>query len=373
MLAQSLYDFLEKNDINFYTGVPDSLLKDFCFYVSRISRNNNHIIASNEGTAMAIAAGYNLATNKIPVVYLQNSGLGNLINPLLSLTDKRVYSIPMIVIVGWRGEPKTKDEPQHQTQGLITESLITTLKKQFKILDGNEISDLKKVKECILIAKKIKEPVFLIVKKNTFEKTTISENLHSSLMSREKAIEIVTDCFKKNFKIVSTTGMISRELYEVRKKQKKILSNDFLTVGSMGHASQISLGLALKSKKKVICLDGDGSFIMHMGGISTVGNLKLKNFIHIVLNNYAHDSVGGQETSSKTTNLAKVAVACGYKKVFSRIKSEKILKKKIKLLSKMNGPIFLEIIVKKGSRKNLGRPKETPLENKEIFIKNIKK
>ncbi len=373
MLPQSLYNFLKKNDIDFYSGVPDSLLKDFCFYVSHKSKKSNHVIAANEGSAMAIAAGYSLATNKIPVVYLQNSGLGNLVNPLLSLTDKKVYSIPMLVIVGWRGEPGIKDEPQHQAQGLITKELILTLKKKYRILNGNQKSDLKKVKECIKTAKKVKEPVFLLVKKNTFEKFKISKKQNSLLMSREKAIEIILNGLKKNYKIVSTTGMISRELYEIRKRQNQKLFNDFLTVGSMGHASQISLGLALKSKKKVICLDGDGSFIMHMGGTSTIGNSKLKNLVHIVLNNYAHDSVGGQETSSKTTNLSKIALACSYKKVFSQVKDEATLRKKIALLNKSHGPVFLEVIVKKGFRKSLGRPKETPIKNKQIFIKNIKK
>ena len=171
--------------------------------------------------------------------------------------------------------------------------------------------------------KKTQEPFFLIVKKNTFNKYKINKKIDSSLMIREEAIEIIINNFKKNYKIISTTGMISRELYEIRKKHNQKLQNDFLTVGSMGHASQIALGVALKSKKKIICLDGDGSFIMHMGGISTIGSLKLKNFIHIVINNYAHDSVGGQETSSVTSNLSKIALACSYNKVFPNINDKK--------------------------------------------------
>ncbi len=371
MLPQNLYKFLKKNNIDFYTGVPDSLLKDFCFCVSEKSKKENHIIAANEGSAMAIATGYNLATKKIPVVYLQNSGLGNLINPLLSLADKKVYSIPMLVIVGWRGQPGTKDEPQHKTQGLITKKLISVLNKKYKIIDGNQKLDFKKIKSAILTIKKTQEPCFLIVKKNTFEKYKKYIKKDSHLMSRERAIEIIIKNFKKNYKIISTTGMISRELYEIRKKQNQKLKNDFLTVGSMGHASQIALGVAIKSKKKIICLDGDGSFIMHMGGISTIGSLNLKNFIHIVLNNYAHDSVGGQETSSVTSNLSEIALACSYNKVFSNINDEKKLENTLKLINKFNGPILMEIIVKKGSRKNLGRPKESPIQNKKIFVKNI--
>jgi len=373
MLPQNLYNFLKKNNIDFYTGVPDSLLKDFCFYVSDKSKKGNHIVAANEGSAMAIATGYNLVTKKIPVVYLQNSGLGNLINPLLSLTDKKVYSIPILVIVGWRGQPGEKDEPQHQTQGLITKKLISVLNKKYKIIDGNQKSDFKKIKSAILTIKKTQEPFFLIVKKNTFNKYKINKKIDSSLMIREEAIEIIINNFKKNYKIISTTGMISRELYEIRKKHNQKLQNDFLTVGSMGHASQIALGVALKSKKKIICLDGDGSFIMHMGGISTIGSLKLKNFIHIVINNYAHDSVGGQETSSVTSNLSKIALACSYNKVFPNINDKKKLNNALKLIRKTNGPILMEVIVKKGSRKNLGRPRETPIQNKKIFIKNINK
>lgn len=372
LLPERLFNFLKKNGIEFYTGVPDSLLKEFCFYVTKKTKKKKHIIAANEGSAIGIATGYNLATNKIPLVYLQNSGLGNLINPLVSLADKKVYSIPMIIMVGWRGEPGIKDEPQHKTQGLITEKLITTLKKKFKILNGNQKLDLKKVKKAIEIAKKRSEPVFLLVKKNSFEKTDFIESKDHSILERERAIELILKIFDRNYKIISTTGKISRELYEIRRKNKHKLDNDFLTVGSMGHASQIALGIAIHSKKKIVCLDGDGSFIMHMGGASTIGNLKLKNFIHIILNNFAHDSVGGQETSSTSTNFGKIANACSYKKIFSNIKNEKNLEKKLKEMIKSEGPVFMEIIVKKGSRSNLGRPKESPLENKELFVKNIK-
>lgn len=373
LLPERLFNFLKKNKIEFYTGVPDSLLKDFCFYITKKSKKKNHIIAANEGSAISIATGYNLATKKIPLVYLQNSGLGNLINPLVSLTDKNVYSIPMLLMVGWRGEPGTKDEPQHKTQGLITKRLITALNKKYKILNGNEKSDLKKIKSAIEIVKKRNEPVFLLVKKNSFGKTNFIKKKDYSTLEREKAIELIVKIFRKNYKIISTTGKTSRELYEIRKKKKQSIIHDFLTVGSMGHASQIALGIALYTKKKIVCLDGDGSFIMHMGGISTIGNLKLKNFIHIVLNNFAHDSVGGQETTSNTTNFSKIAKACSYKKIFSNIKDENSLKKKLIQAIKSQGPVFMEIIVKKGSRSNLGRPKESPLKNKELFIKNIKK
>tara|TARA_B110000238_G_scaffold144479_1_gene155829 strand:+ start:609 stop:1736 length:1128 start_codon:yes stop_codon:yes gene_type:complete len=375
MVSPSVFfNFLKKSGINFYVGVPDSLLKNFCYYVSKKLSSKSHIISANEGSAIAIASGYNIATGKIPLVYLQNSGLGNAVNPILSLADKKVYSIPMLVMVGWRGQPGIKDEPQHQTQGDVTLNLIKSLKKKFKILNGNEKEDLKKTSQALKLAKKNQEPVFLIVKKNTFKKITNTKKDKSQLLSRERAIYLVTEIFKKNFKIVATTGMISRELYEIRREKNDNNHNDFLTVGSMGHASQIALGICLNSKKKIICLDGDGAFLMHMGGISTIGNLRLKNFIHIILNNESHDSVGGQPTSASSTSLTKVAMACGYKNIIGPLKTEKDVLKNLKLsINYSTGPSFIEIMVKNGSRNNLGRPKEKPINNKNSFYKNLKK
>ena len=368
------FNFLKKKGISFYVGVPDSLLKNFCHYVSNKVSKKNHIISANEGSAIAIASGYNIATRKIPLVYLQNSGLGNTINPILSLSDKKVYSLPMLIMVGWRGQPGIKDEPQHISQGSCTISLIKSLKKKYKILNGNFKSDLLKTNSALKIAKKNQEPVFLIVKKNTFEKIIEPKKDQSNLISREEAIDLITSVFKKNIKIISSTGMISRELYEIRKKQNDKSFNDFLTVGSMGHASQIALGISLNSKKKIICLDGDGAFLMHMGGVSTIGDLKIKNYLHIVLNNFSHDSVGGQPTSAKTTSLSNIAKACGYKNIIGPLKSKtQIIKKLNYMLKKKTGPSFVEILVKKGFRKNLGRPKEKPIENKNNFFKNLKK
>jgi phosphonopyruvate decarboxylase len=374
MLSPSVFfNFLKKNGINFYVGVPDSLLKNFCYYVSKKLSNKQHIISANEGSAIAIASGHNISTGKIPFVYLQNSGLGNAVNPILSLADKKVYSIPMLVMVGWRGQPGIKDEPQHQTQGHITIDLIKSLKKKFKILDGNEKEDLKKTSQALKLAKKNLEPVFLLVKKNTFKKITNPKKNKSQLLSRENAIYLVSEIFKKNFKIIATTGMISRELYEIRKNKNENNYNDFLTVGSMGHASQIALGICLNVKKKIICLDGDGAFLMHMGGVSTIGNLGLKNFIHIVLNNESHDSVGGQPTSASSTSLTKVAKACGYKNIIGPLKTQRNILKNLKLsLKYKTGPSFIEIKVKNGSRNNLGRPKEKPINNKKLFYNNLK-
>ena len=277
---------LNNNGINFFVGVPDSLLKNFIDFIYKKSKPKNNIIAANEGTAVAIAAGYNISSKKIPFVYLQNSGLGNLINPLLSLTDKKVYKIPMIIMVGWRGEPNKVDEPQHLTQGKTTLDLIKAAKKKVQILDGNEKRDIGKLLKAIKITKQEKEPTFLLVKKNTFNQTLGKINKTKTntktLISREIIIKEIIKNLKKNYKIISTTGMISRELYEIRKNNNQKNFNDFLVVGSMGHASQIALGMSLNTKKKIICLDGDGAMLMHLGGMTSIGSLNLKNFIHIV-------------------------------------------------------------------------------------------
>lgn len=369
--SNRLYKILRKNGINFFTGVPDSLLKNFCYFISKNVSKNNHIISANEGTSLSLAAGYHLATNKIPFVYLQNSGIGNLINPLLSLSDKNVYSIPMIIMVGWRGEPKNKDEPQHMTQGKITISMIKTLKKKFKIINGSK-DDYSKIENLIKITKKEKQPVFIVVKKNTFEKYNFDKKIDKKLITREQAIENLIDNLDDSFRIVSSTGMISRELYEVRKKKNEKKCKDFLTVGSMGHSSQIALGIALNSNKKIICLDGDGSFLMHMGGISTIGSIKLNNFYHIMLNNKVHESVGGQPTTANTTDFCAIAKACGYKKIYGPLRSKKQIQKIFKSIKKIKKtPVFIEIQVNSFARKDVGRPKEKPIDNKLRFMKDL--
>jgi phosphonopyruvate decarboxylase len=369
--SKKFYEILKSNNINFYTGVPDSLLKDFCYFISKNISKNNHIITANEGTALSLATGYHLATNKIPFVYLQNSGIGNLINPLLSLTDKNVYSIPMLIMVGWRGEPNKKDEPQHMTQGKITIDLIKTLKKKYRIIDGKK-NDYLKIKNLIKISKKENQPVFLVVKKNTFEKYNNTKKIDKKLITREQAIKILIDNLNDNFRIISSTGMISRELYEARKIKIEKKCKDFLTVGSMGHSSQIALGIALKSKKKIVCLDGDGAFLMHMGGASTIGSIKLNNFFHIMLNNKVHESVGGQPTTANTTNFCEIAKACGYKKIYGPLKSKEQIQKMFKSLNKIKKtPVFIEIQVNSFARKDVGRPKEKPVDNKLRFIKDL--
>ena len=358
--------------ISFFTGVPDSLLKSFCAYASDELSSDEHIIAANEGSSIAIASGHYLATTKPSLVYMQNSGIGNAVNPLLSLASPEVYSIPMIVMIGWRGEPDRKDEPQHMLQGQIMPQFLNSMNIPWFELSPKTKDSGKVIQEAIAGMTKSSCPVVILVKKNTFEDYN-SKNLTPSLnlLSREVAIQILAKNLNSNDLIVSTTGMASRELYEYRQSSGGILGEDFLTVGSMGHASSIAAGIALgRPEKKVICIDGDGALLMHMGAVGVIGQSNLPNFIHIVLNNGAHDSVGGQPTVGLDINLPKIAKACGYK-VTSSVSEERDIIDELLRMNGEKGPSFLEVIIGKGSRPNLGRPISTPLENKQSFMKKV--
>lgn len=362
------FEYLKKIDINFYTGVPDSLLKDFCGFISQNVNYKNHVITANEGSAIALATGYHLATEKVPFVYMQNSGIGNAINPLLSLCSKEVYGIPMLIMIGWRGEPGVKDEPQHLKQGRIQEALLKALEIPYEILSS---SDSKSFNEKIDRLKKItvseNSPVVLLVKKNTFKEYKYpSENYVNSRFNRESVLKTILKSIPYNSVVISTTGKTSREIYELRKELNHSHEHDFLTVGSMGHASHIALGISkFISDKTVICIDGDGSAIMHMGAFTNNGNTTSSNFKHILLNNGAHESVGGQPTMGSKINFCKIAKACNYKNVKL---SNSFCKDDVDWLIESKGPSFLEVPIILGSRDNLGRPKEKPFENKVSFM-----
>ena len=359
--------------INFFTGVPDSLLKNFCYLLEN-NKKIKHIIASNEGSAISLAIGSYLATKKLGVVYMQNSGLGNAINPLVSLSDPMVYGIPMILVIGWRGETingkQVKDEPQHKKQGLITLGMLKNLGIPFKILNKNSKNLNQKITLLKKQSYKRSGPVALIIRKNTFTKMRErSIKIDNRLCGREEVINLILDIIPKKTKIVSTTGMISRELYEQRKKKKENHFNDFLCVGGMGHASQIACGLSLQKKKhKIVCLDGDGSVIMHMGALAI--NSKYSNLKHIILNNKSHDSVGGQPTIAENLDLRKIGKICGYKNsllIDSKINVKKILSKEIKKKTSS----LIVINCNKGHRNNLGRPKDDILLRKKKFMDGI--
>jgi len=367
--CKEFYNLLKESNIEFFTGVPDSLLKDFLSYIDDHSSDEHHIIAANEGGAVALASGYFLATKKYGLVYMQNSGLGNAINPLLSLNDPLVYSIPVLLFIGWRGEPGVKDEPQHIKQGKITENLLKTMDIPYSILPDN----IDKARKVILTANKYlvnnSAPYALLVKKGTFKSYQSSHQKASDYpLSREDAIKTIIDNIGHEDIIVSTTGKTSREVYEYRQATHNSGQQDFLTIGSMGHASQIALSIARsKPQRKVFCLDGDGSLLMHMGSLAIIGSLKLNNFHHIVLNNGCHDSVGGQPTVGTTLDFAKVAQACGYHNT-CRAQTNDEIKKFLSQIQKNQVSSFLEIKLNKDARKDIGRPKTSPVENKKQFM-----
>ena len=359
---------LTKLDLNFFTGVPDSLLKNFLTTLNDLDYKK-HIIATNEGSAIGIAIGYNLSTNKVPMVYLQNSGLGNIINPILSLADKEVYSIPMIIMVGWRGEPDIKDEPQHLKQGRVTLDLIESMNYHYEILSKDLDKANVQMSNLIKLTKEENKPVFVVVKKDTFSKTETVKKEHPNKLERESAIKEICKSIENDDLIISTTGKSSRELYEVRKTYNK--QNDFLTVGGMGHANQIALGVALFSNKKnVYCIDGDGAILMHMGGLVQIANAPLENLCHIIINNYSHESVGGQPTLGDKISFSSVCKSIGYTDAY-RVSDEEELKKAIKMFKQKKGIFCIEVLCSSSSRNDLGRPTTSPLENKVSFKRKI--
>ena len=312
--AKFLYDSFKRNGVDFFTGVPDSLLKDFCSYVSDNSSTENHIISANEGGAIALAMGHYLATSKVPLVYMQNSGFGNIINPLLSLADRKVYSIPMLLIIGWRGEPGVKDEPQHVKQGEVSETLLKTLDIPYLIISDKTENIDKVISGAIMKAKQNNEPFAILVRKGTFEPYVLKNKIVTNFdLNRESAIIKASDLLNDSDIVVATTGKTSRELFEYRAGKTAGHQRDFLTVGGMGHANQIALGIAVaKPKRTVYCFDGDGAALMHTGSLGIIGELKPKNFKHIIFNNGAHDSVGGQPTIGFNIDFCKIAESFNY-------------------------------------------------------------
>ncbi|MEE9170920.1 MAG: phosphonopyruvate decarboxylase [bacterium] len=372
--CQAFYELLLRKNINFFCGVPDSLLKDICAYISDHTQERNHIIAANEGGAVALIAGYHLATGKIGLVYMQNSGQGNTVNPLISLMDREVYSIPALLLLGWRGEPGKKDEPQHIKQGRITGELLRALEIPFDVLPATIEDAEALLTKAVHAMHKQSAPYALVVPTGVFESYRSMNQIELPYeLSREEAVKAITKQFSEDDIFVSTTGKTSRELFEYREELQQGHQQDFLTVGSMGHASQIALGIALaRPDRNVYCLDGDGALIMHMGALAIIGARKPANFKHIVINNAAHDSVGGQPTAGFEIDIPNIARACGYLAVM-RAESVDEIYKKLPLLQKSHGPALLEIRVNKGARAELGRPTTSPIENKHAFMKFLRR
>ena len=342
---------LRKNDILFASGIPDSLTKDLCFEIEK-QYNNNHVRCANEGSAIAEAIGFYLKKKKLPLVYMQNSGLGNAINPIISLAHKKIFNIPLFLIIGWRGElgKDIKDEPQHIKQGEVTKNFLDNLDIIYEIIDAK--SDFKKkILKLKKISLKKKKIVALLIRKNSFENKKNYITQKEKLPTREQALKCLVNEIPKNSIVVSTTGILSRELHEINNYMKKIYN--FMCVGGMGHASSIASGIAKNTKKKVFCFDGDGALTMHLGSLTTTS--KNKNLIHVVFNNGTHESVGGQKTSSNGLKLFKIASTLGYNYHFRCTKINDV-KKLIKFALKKNKSFFLEILIQNGHRKNISRP-----------------
>lgn len=372
MTAEKLTEVL---GADFYAGVPDSQLKALCnFLMDRYGIDAlHHVIAANEGNAAALAAGYHLATGKVPVVYMQNSGEGNIINPLASLLNDKVYGIPMIFVIGWRGEPGVHDEPQHIYQGIVTVKLMEDMDVRTFVIDKECTEDALKAAmkdfEKDLAAGK---QVAFVIKKGALSYDGKVDYKNEYTMNREEAIAHIT-AVSGDDPIVSTTGKISRELFENRTAADGEHGRDFLTVGSMGHCSSIALGVAVnKPDKTVWCIDGDGAMLMHMGAMAVVGKFAPKNFIHIVINNEAHETVGGMPTAASSVDVVAVAKACGYPNAVS-VSDFESLDAELKKAKEAGALSLIEVKCQVGARDDLGRPTTTAMENKENFMKFLSK
>jgi phosphonopyruvate decarboxylase len=373
-------DALTPFDIDFFCGVPDSLLKGLCAYVDDTFDSQQHIITANEGNSIAMAAGYHLTTGRSAMVYMQNSGLGNAVNPLTSLADPQVYSVPMLLVIGWRAEPGIKDEPQHIKQGAISEEMLKVLDIPYIVLDksGLKTSELNALLSQMQAHQR---PVAILVKKGSFQKykqlksldkPTINTNTRHADLSREQALEVLLDNLPSNALIVSTTGKTSRELFELRQKRKEACA-DFLTVGAMGHASSIAMGAALGNPDRlIVVVDGDGAMLMHMGALPIIGCHQINNLVHIVLNNACHESVGGQATVADQIDIPMLAKASNYVDC-EQVQTAEQIKHAIaramnRLQQQADGACMIEVKVRAGSREDLGRPTSTPIENKTAFM-----
>lgn len=358
---------------DFFTGVPDSQLKALCNYLMNIYGIDplHHIIAANEGNCAALAAGYHLATGKVPVVYMQNSGEGNIINPVASLLSEKVYAIPTVFIIGWRGEPGVHDEPQHIYQGEVTIKLLEDMGIAAFIIGkdtkDDEVSDKMDEFRTMLAAGK---DVAFVIRKGAISYQGEKEYKNNNVMSREEIIRHIVKISGED-PIVSTTGKASRELFETRVFNAQSHKYDFLTVGSMGHASSIAFGIAVnKPEQRIWCIDGDGAVLMHMGSMAVIGANKPKNLIHVVINNGSHETVGGMPTVADSINLAAIAKSCGYPHV-ACVDTPEELDMELAAARERNELCFIEVKSSIGAREDLGRPTTTALENKRNFMEYL--
>ncbi|MFA5676689.1 MAG: phosphonopyruvate decarboxylase [Christensenellales bacterium] len=362
--TKQFYDYLISKEIDFFTGVPDSLLKNLCACIADNQSASKHIIAANEGNAISVAAGYHIATGKTAAVYMQNSGLGNAVNPLLSLTDEDVYKIPVMLIIGWRGQPGIKDEPQHKKQGKLTLGLLDTMGIRHYVLDD----DFKRqIDDCCDYIRQKNLPVAIVVRPGSFSEYKLKTRKGRFGMLREEALEQILNCLSGGDFIVSTTGKTSREIFELREKRSEGHANDFLTVGSMGHAASIAFGMSLGCNQCIYCVDGDGSFLMHMGGMGIAAKNARSNFKYVLINNGSHESVGGQPTIGFDIDIYSVLKALGFAHVFTAKTKQEVAGAMTRLKDAHTGALIIN--VNTGSRKELGRPAVSPEQNKKDMMR----
>lgn len=370
MKVEAFIQEVKQAQIKTIAGVPDSLLAQFCDYMNQEGATEfQHFVPANEGAAVGIAAGAYIASGHPALVYMQNSGIGNTINPIASLLHKDVYEIPMLFLIGWRGEPDKKDEPQHIYQGKITCQLCVDMEIPYAIIDEcTDAASLHSIFEKVKAAFAKKQQFAIIVRKNTFEKRKSANYQNEHTLVRETAISNILKAIDPTAAVISTTGKISREVYEQSDALFHSHKRCFLTVGSMGHASMIAFGMAKQwNQKRIVCMDGDGAALMHMGALGFLAQQAPENLLHIVLNNEAHESVGGMPTGGTSLSYAAIAKSCGYPFAV-QVRDEKELNLAIQKAQEQNSLAMIEVMVKQGSRADLGRPKETPRENKDAFM-----
>lgn len=369
---EQLFSALKGMGVDFFTGVPDSLLNNFCLYLVRNIPDGRHVMAANEGNAIGIAAGHYMATGNIPVVYMQNSGIGNATNPLLSLTHDCVYGIPMILVIGWRGDPAVSDHAQHRKQGELTPVLMKDMDIPYEILDSDD-TVIEKFAWAVAKAKEISSPVALVAKKAILtEKVKKQVYPESSLMNREEAVSAVVEVLGDDAVYLGTTGRATREVHEQLKAHGVGEGHEFQNVGSMGHVSSVGLGLALaRPDQKIVVFDGDAAVVMHMGALATNCRYKAGNLIHIVLNNGVNESVGGQPSAGYVVNLTEVATACGYKTPGHAVETKEELQRIIREFDKDEMPLFVDVHVRQGIRSDMPKLNINHKAQKDALMKNL--
>lgn len=370
---KELFEALDAMGVDFFTGVPDSLLNDFCLYMTNNMKAEQHVMASNEGNAVAIAAGHYMATGKLPLVYMQNSGIGNATNPLLSLAHESVYGIPMILVIGWRGDPAIKDHAQHKKQGELTPVLMKDMDIPYEILD-DDATVIEKFRWAVEKTCEISSPVALIAKKGILtQKEKYQEYPESPLMNREEAVTAVVDIFDDGAIYLGTTGRATREVHEQLKSHGVGEGHEFQNVGSMGHVSSVGLGIALaKPNQKVVVFDGDAAAVMHLGSFATNCRYKAGNMIHIVLNNGVNESVGGQPSAGYVVNLTEIADACGYRTPGHAVETKEELQAILKDYKKGEMPLFIDVHVRQGIRSDMPKLNIDHKKQKEALMANLK-